>query len=295
MSINFSPIQKEKSKLKMALTGPSGSGKTLSALFIAQGITDDHSIAIIDTENSVGLYEDFCRDKSSPDKMIKTCVLPDNSPESDINAINAAENGKFEVLIIDSISPCWEYLLDVHAELGKTSKGNSYTDWRFVTPRHDNFIRKIIYSPLHIICTMRSKQDYILVEINGKNIPRKVGMKPIQRDGVDYEFSLVLDLDLTHYATASKDRTSLFMDKESFIITPDVGTTLFKWCNKGKDMTSLYNEAIKEFAACTEGAEWNALKNGKYAHIYLNLFPRIQNEYNALKKAIAERKSISKS
>ena len=97
--------------------------------------------------------------------------------------------------------------------------GNSFTNWAKVTPRHNNFVQKILQSNSHIIATIRSKQDYVLSEKNGKMVPEKVGLKGVTREGLDYEFTIVLELDLKHQATATKDRTQLFMDKPSFIIT----------------------------------------------------------------------------
>ena len=71
---------------------------------------------------------------------------------------------------------------------------------------------------------MRSKQEYVLNERNGKMIPEKVGLKAVQRDNVDYEFTIVFDVNMKHYVTASKDRTELFAGIPEFPITSQVGT-----------------------------------------------------------------------
>ena len=78
---------------------------------------------------------------------------------------------------------------------------------------------------------MRTKQDYVLNEKNGKMVPEKVGLKAMQRDGMDYEFTVVLDIDLKHHVQASKDRTGLFMGRPEFTITPKVGQAILNWCN----------------------------------------------------------------
>jgi hypothetical protein len=80
---------------------------------------------------------------------------------------------------------------------------------------------------------MRTKQDYVLNQKDGKFIPEKVGLKAVQRDGVDYEFTIVLDIDAKHFATASKDRTGLFVGMPEFKITPDTGKKLLDWGNSG--------------------------------------------------------------
>ena len=110
-----------------------------------------------------------------------------------------------EVIIIDSISHEWDGsggIIEYHSSL----MGNSFTNWSKVTPMHNSFVNKILQSPAHIIATIRSKQDYILSERNGKVVPEKVGFKGVTGDGMDYEFTIVFDIDINHHATASKDR-----------------------------------------------------------------------------------------
>lgn len=212
---------KKPAKIKMALQGCAGSGKTYSALLLAYGLTKDWSrIAVIDSENgSADLYANLGGYNVLP--------ITDYSPETYIEAINVCENAGMEVIIIDSISHCWDFLLEYHASL----MGNSFVNWNKVTPRQNAFIQRILQSRCHVICTMRTKQDYVLNEKNGKMIPEKVGLKAVMRDGVDYEFTIVLDLDLKHHAVASKDRTSLFMGKPEFTITPETGENILKWCS----------------------------------------------------------------
>ena len=212
---------KRQSMIKMALQGCAGSGKTYSALLLAYGLTKDWSrIAVIDSENgSADLYAGLGGYNVLP--------ITDYSPETYIEAINICESAGMEVIIIDSISHCWDYLLEYHAGL----MGNSFVNWAKVTPRQNAFIQRILQSKSHIICTMRTKQDYVLNERNGKMVPEKVGLKAVMRDGVDYEFTIVLDIDLKHHAVASKDRTGLFMGKPEFTITPETGESILKWCN----------------------------------------------------------------
>ena len=204
----------------MALEGPSGSGKTYSALLLAYGITKDWSkIAVIDSENgSADLYAG----------LGGYYVLPirEFSPENYIAAINVCEQAGMEVIIIDSISQSWDYLLDYHASL----LGNSFTNWAKITPRQNALMQRILSCNAHVICTMRTKQDYVLNDKNGRQVPEKVGLKACMRDGVEYEFTIVLDIDIMHRATASKDRTGLFMGRPEFVITPKVGAYILNWC-----------------------------------------------------------------
>lgn len=216
---------KKQAKIKLALAGCSGSGKTYSSLLLAYGMTNDWSkIAIIDTENgSADLYAHLGNYNVLNLKSTYT-------PEKYIQAIEICEDAGMEVIIIDSISHCWEYLLEFHSSM----QGNSFTNWGKITPRQTAFVQKILGSNSHIISTMRTKQDYVLNEKNGKLVPEKVGLKTVMRDGIDYEFTIVLDVDMKHMAKASKDRTGLFMDKPEFIITPETGKSILNWCNEGK-------------------------------------------------------------
>ncbi len=216
--------QRKNVKIKLALQGSSGSGKSYSALQIGFGLVNNWSkIAVIDTENqSASLYANMGN--------FNILVLkPPFSPERYIQAINVCIQSQMQVIIIDSLSMEWEFILDAHSNL----TGNSYTNWAKFTPRHQQLIQAIIQADCHIICTLRAKQDYILSEKNGKMIPEKVGMKPIQREGVDYEFTIVFELDIRHNATASKDRTGLFMGKPEFKITYQTGKQISDWCNMG--------------------------------------------------------------
>ena len=216
---------KKQAKIKLALQGASGCGKTFSSLLLAYGMTNDWSkIAIIDTENgSADLY-------SHLGNYNVLALQSPYMPENYIKAIEICEAAGMEVIIIDSISHCWEYLLDFHSQMA----GNSFTNWGKITPRQNALIQKILTSKCHVISTMRTKQDYVLNEKNGKLVPEKVGLKAVMRDGIDYEFTIVLDMDMKHFAKASKDRTNLFMDKPEFVITSETGKTILDWCNEGQ-------------------------------------------------------------
>ncbi|WP_026259905.1 AAA family ATPase [Segetibacter koreensis] len=213
-------------KIKMALQGPSGSGKTYSALLLAYGLCNNwNKIVVIDTENrSSELYSHL------GDFFVMT-ITPPFTPERYIQALDLCEKEGMEVIIIDSISHEWENILDQHSQM----IGNSYTNWNKLTPRHNSFVQRILQSPAHIVGTIRAKQEYVLSEKNGKQVPEKVGMKGVTREGMDYEFTLVFEIDITNSTTATKDRTSLFKGKPSFIITPETGQTILNWCNTGKE------------------------------------------------------------
>ena len=138
-----------------------------------------------------------------------------------------------EVIIIDSISHQWENLIEYHSGM----QGNSFTNWSKITPRHNGFIQQVLQSPCHIISTLRTKTDYILNDKNGKLVPEKVGLKSVQRDGLEYEWTLAFELDMKNHATASKDRTGLFFGKPEHRLSVDTGKILYDWCNSGAEIT----------------------------------------------------------
>lgn len=237
--------ERKRAKIKLGLQGPSGSGKTFSALLLAFGLCYDWSkIAVIDSENgSSHLYAHL-----GNYKVLK--ISAPFTPESYIQAIKICEQASMEVIIVDSISHEWEGIggiLEIHSNL----VGNSYTNWNKISPRHNSFIQHILQSPAHIIGTIRSKQDYVLSEKNGKVVPEKVGLKGVTREGMDYEMTLVLELDIKHNASATKDRTGLFMDKPEFKITSEVGQAILEWCEKPlENNEQLITELIMQIDAC---------------------------------------------
>ena len=226
---------RKQAKIKLALQGTAGSGKTMSALLLASGITDYSKIAVIDTENhSADLYAHL------GDYSVLQLGSP-FTPERYITAIKTCEDAGMEVIIIDSITHEWDGsggILNLHGNM----TGNSFTNWNKVTPRHNAFVQKILQSNCHIICTIRTKTDYAVVEKNGKYVPEKLGMKGITRDGMDYEFTIVFDLDIKHLARATKDRTGLFMDKPEEVITLNHGRKILDWCNSGISLSQIKKE-----------------------------------------------------
>ena len=217
--------ERKKAKIKMALQGASGSGKTYSSLLLAKGLCNGNfdKVAIIDTENgSADLYAHL-------GNYQVISLKPPFTPELYIQALHICEQAGIEVVIIDSMTHCWEELLDFHSKLA----GNSFTNWAKVTPRHKSLIDKILQLDAHVIATIRTKQDFVLNQKDGKFVPEKVGLKAVQRDGIDYEFTLVFDIDIKHFATSSKDRTGLFISKPEFVISEHTGKKILEWCNMG--------------------------------------------------------------
>lgn len=275
--MNLQQAERKQAKIKLGVQGPSGSGKTYSSLLIACGMTKDWSrVAVIDTENhSADLYAHL-------GNFNVLALDRPFAPERFIEAIEICEKAGMQVIVIDSISAEWEGtggILDIHGAM----VGNTFTNWGRVTPRHNDFVQKILQSPCHIIATIRSKQDYVLSDKNGKMVPEKVGMKGISREGTDYELTIVLDLDIKHQATASKDRTNLFMDKPSFLITDKTGEQIKIWCESGKSV-----EAVKEMI--NQAATVDDLRNilRQYPEFRPAIEPLAVQRKNSLENPIVE-------
>jgi hypothetical protein len=240
MEFQLHQAKRSKAKIKVGLQGPSGGGKTYSALLLAKGLVGDWSkIAVIDTENhSADLYSHL------GNYNVLHLEAP-FTPERYISAIEACEKSSMQAIVVDSISHEWEGtggILSIHSMM----VGNSFTNWSKLTPRHNEFIQKILQSPAHIIATIRTKQDYVLSEKNGKQVPEKIGLKGVTREGMDYELTIVFDININHQSRASKDRTGLFDKVPEFVITEKTGQRILQWCNH----TITIEEMKQEISSC---------------------------------------------
>ena len=223
----FTKARKEQLYVKALLNGPSGSGKTYGALRLAAGIARacNSRVAAIDTENRRIRYY---ADEFDFDDMTMTAPY---TPEKYIEAINDAARAGYKVLVIDSMTHEWTYCLEL---INNMPGSNSYTKWKTVTPRHDAFKEAILQSPLHIIATVRGKDEYIIEENEkGKKVPKKVGVGYSQRDGLEFDYTVTFTLDQdTHRYTVTKDNTHLFEGRFDMLTEQD-GEALYKWANEG--------------------------------------------------------------
>lgn len=226
----FERATRQQAKLRLGITGPSGSGKTYSALLLAKGLGG--RVAVIDTESgSASLYAHLC-------EFDVLNLAPPYRPERFVEALKSAEEAGYNVCLIDSITHEWSGsggCLELVDEVAKAKfRGNNWSAWSEVTPRHRAFLDAILHCKMHIILTLRSKTETAQVDDGGRKKVVKLGMKSEQRDGFEYELTTVLDLSHDgHFATASKDRSGLFMDKDPEKITPATATRLVAWLNSG--------------------------------------------------------------
>lgn len=229
MGFAFRKATKEQAKLRMAIDGPAGGGKTMSSLKIAAALVPGGRVAVIDTERgSASKYAD--------EHDFDVLELDSFGPESYVDAIRAASDAGYDVLIIDSLSHAWSGK-DGALEQVDRHKDKFGGGWRSVTPKHNELVDSILRAPMHVIATMRTKMEYVLEEVtrNGRTIqqPRKVGMRPIQREGMEYEFDVVGDIDLDNTLTISKTRCPALNGKAFNRPGRDVAEMLRAWLTDG--------------------------------------------------------------
>ena len=225
--VTFQRATKQESKLRLALIGPSGAGKTFTALKIATVLAEGGRIAVIDTEHgSASKYADiFQFDTVEPETF---------SPAIYIDAIHSAEEAGYAVLIIDSLSHAWNgkggALEMVDKETTRQKTPNSFVAWGVVTPLQNKMIDAITGAKLHIISTMRTKVEYVMTtDDRGKAIIKKVGMQPIQRDGMDFEYDIVGDMDVNNNMVISKTRCSALAGQMFAKPGVEVAEILMEW------------------------------------------------------------------
>lgn len=235
----FKPATREKLKLRMALCGPSGSGKTYTALRSAFALAGPGGkVAVIDTEHrSASKYQG-----DSPDGFpwqFDVCELEHYAPSNYTQVIKEAGRLGYDVIVIDSLSHAWEGVGGALDQVDSKAKksGNSFTAWADVTPQHRDMVEAILSAPCHVIVTMRSKMDYAMEkdEKTGKTLVKKIGMAPIQRQGMEYEFDVVCDLDQDHLLVVSKSRCSEVDGQRVSKPGPAFMEPVKRWLNTGAE------------------------------------------------------------
>jgi len=225
--MGFKKAVKYESRLRLAITGPSGSGKTFTALKVASALTDK-PIALLDTEHRSALkYADLFN-------FDHDTLEPPFHPDRYIEKILEAQIAGYGVIIIDSLSHAWTGtggLLDIVDQIAARSRSkNTFAAWKEGTPIHNRLIDAIVYSDIDIIATMRSKQDYqVDKDDDGKVSVKKLGLAPIQREGFEYEFDIVLEMDVNHTGVISKTRCIPLTDAVIKKPGDELSLTLREW------------------------------------------------------------------
>ena len=249
MAFQVKKAKREKIFVKVALMAPSGGGKTYGALRLATGMAQEikketgkeAKILMANTEQKRGYYY-----ANEFDYDIVDIEAP-HEPEKYVDLIEFAVQEGYNILIIDSSSHEWEGkggCLDLQQKAGGT-----YQAWSKVTPRHNKFINAIADSPIHIIATMRGKDQYEMTKDDktGKATVQKLGVGAKQRDGFEYEFTCTFLIDQkTNTAEVQKDNTHIFEAQGSTLLTESHGQKLIEWANSGEGYTPIDRNSMAE-------------------------------------------------
>lgn len=230
MAFQFTQATKFQARGRIALIGPSGSGKTFSALRIAQGIGG--RIAVIDTEH--GSASKYAGHPGLP--AFDRLNLDTFGPKVYVEAILAAESAEYDVVIVDSLSHAWAGKGGAleQVEAAKGGDAGRFGGWRTVTPQHNALVDAIVGCRCHLIGTMRSKQEFALDKgSDGKVVVTKLGMAPVQRDGMEYEFDVVGDLSMNHTLAISKTRCPGLDGQVIQYPGEELGRTILAWLSDG--------------------------------------------------------------
>lgn len=211
MNLTFQPATRHEAKARVAMIGPTGSGKTWTSLQFARILAGETGrIGLIDTENaSASLYADV------HDFQTAAWYPPYDAAKLAAAIHDAAK--QFDVLVVDSLTHFWQGdggVLDIVEQEGAKNRGNKFAGWAKGTPLWRSLLDALIFAPCHVIVTMRSKMDYVqTTDANGRAKVEKMGMAPVARNDVEYEFTIVGELDQSHRLTITKSRCSALADQ----------------------------------------------------------------------------------
>jgi hypothetical protein len=228
MTVTFIPATREASKARIALAGPSGSGKTYTALTLATALG---TTAVVDTERgSASKYAGINGWEFS------TITPQSFAPLSLVEALSSASGAGFEVVVVDSLSHYWMGTDGMLEQVDRRTKGgNNFSGWKEAGPDERRMLDALVSYPGHVIVTLRVKTEYVIEENDkGKKAPRKVGLKPIQRDGIEYEFDVVADIDHDNVLTVTKSRIPSLSQAVISKPGPELADTITEWLAEGE-------------------------------------------------------------
>ncbi|MGX4694607.1 ATP-binding protein [Streptomyces sp. JNUCC 63] len=249
----FIPATKEQAKARIALTGPTGSGKTYTALVTGTGLGD--RIALVDTEHgSAAKYAD--------EFAFDTLPLTTFQPTALVEALAVAAHDGYDVMIVDSLSHFWSgtggMLEQVDNAARRVGAGGSFAGWKEARPLERAMLDALLAYPGHLIVTMRTKTEYVVeADERGRKVPRKVGLKPEQREGIEYEFDIVGDLDHENTLVISKSRAKPLSGTVLHKPGAEFAEAVLGWLKAGKPAKSVPDYIT---AATAPGATYEDLR-----------------------------------
>jgi hypothetical protein len=247
-AFTFAPASKAARKARIALAGPTGGGKTMTALILATNLAD--RVAVIDTERgSASLYS------GASGFTFDVLEMHTYDPRDLVKALAAAGAAGYGAVVVDSLSHFWEGtggMLEQVDSAAKRAVGNSFGGWKEARPMERAMIDALLAYPGHVIVTMRTKTEYVVEkDERGKQVPRKIGLKPVQRDGIEYEFDIVGDLDIENTLVITKTRLSALAGE--VLRRPDelLAKRILAWLDDGAQLPTVAEYVDRAKAAET--------------------------------------------
>jgi hypothetical protein len=304
----FKPATRKQAKARIALAGPSGSGKTLTSLKLLYTLTGCRTvadgierIAVVDTE------------RDSADKYAANPELPgvlDMTPEEAggygfskispvkydprqlVELIDEAANEGFAGFMVDSLSHYWfgpGGILELVDLFARNHSGRSMDGWKQVRPIERAYIEALMSYPGHVAVCLRSKQRYELTEgSDGKAKVSKLGMQPDQRDGIEYEFDIVGDIDAEHFLRITKSRCDALADQVIYKPGADLAHQLLDWLENGEPPADV--DWPKALAACSSREDLEVLWQRAQR---LGMTQKLRPAFNARGQEIAAARKTS--
>lgn len=253
MSIEFIPATRAAIKARIALPGPSGAGKTYTGLTLGCRMAEVEGgrLAVIDTE----------RGKSQMYKGVNgwdfDIYTPQSfSPASLTETLGVVAGGGWPVCLLDSWSHYWSGVDGMLEQVDRKGKGgNQFGGWKEMRPDERRMMDALVTAPFHLIVTLRVKTEYVVEDNDkGKKAPRKVGLKPEQREGMDYEFDLIGDMDLDNTLSVSKSRIPPLSGASIPRPAPEFADTILDWLSDGEEITTAAQYQQAAYAATDRAA-----------------------------------------
>lgn len=261
MTFQFRPAVREQTKLLISLAGSSGSGKTYSALRLARGLAGpDGKIAVIDTEANRALHyaDQFQFDHGD--------LVAPFRPATYLQAIKAAEQAGYDVIVIDSMSHEYEGEGGV-LQWAEQLAGKMKPPKNWVEPKlaHKRMVQALLQLRAHLIFCMRADQKMRLEKVNGKveitpaeALPPQERWKPITEKSFIYEMttSLLMTADRPGVPIPIKlqeQHRPAFPDGQP--VTEGSGAALAEWANGGSAPQSRGNPIADSYELAEAAAQ----------------------------------------
>ncbi len=172
MSFEFRDAVRQNVPLFIGIAGGTGSGKTESALRIATGLADGKPFAAIDTEHGRMLHK-------ADDYTFKHAELGEPfTPERYIEAIRAADDAGFPVVVVDSGSHVYdgiggllEQQTDEFERMGGKESARM-SSWIQPKQRHKKFVQQLLRTRAHVVMCLRAEDKIEIVKEAGKTVVR---------------------------------------------------------------------------------------------------------------------------